>query len=68
MTSTGRWKYVAIANLGIMYVLMLTTIAGDTTGLLHVRIDPTVLATFIGSTLGSTIPLYLQFSIGKKLR
>ena len=50
-----------------MYGLMFTTILGDTFGWWHVEIDPVVLATFVSATLGSTIPMYLQFRIGKKL-
>ena len=66
VASAGKWKYVAITNYAIMYVLMLGTIIGDTSGLWEFKIDQAVLATFIGATIGSTIPLYLQFSIGKK--
>ena len=68
VASAGKWKYVAITNYIAMYFLMLTTILGDTFDWWHVQVDPAVLATFMGATIGSTIPLYLQFSIGKKSR
>lgn len=67
VASAGKWKHVAIANYAIMYFLMLGTVIGDTLGLWEIKIDQAVLATFVGATIGSTIPLYLQFSIGKKL-
>ena len=67
MTSSGNWRYAVMTNYLVMYVLMFTTILGDTLGWWHVEIDPVLLATFVGATLGSTIPMYLQFRIGKKL-
>lgn len=65
ISSAGRWKYMALANYVVMYFLMGAVIIGDTSDLWHVQVDQAVLATFIGATIGSTIPLYLQFRIGK---
>ena len=47
---------------------MFVTILGDALLGWKLEVDPAVLATFIGATIGSTIPLYLQFSVGKKRR
>lgn len=57
-----------IFNYAIMYLLMFVTILGDALLGWKLEVDPAVLATFIGATIGSTIPLYLQFSVGKKRR
>ena len=66
--STGKWKYAALANYAIMYGLLVATVLGDSSGWWHVAIDPAVLATFIGATIGSTIPLYLKFRMGNKAK
>lgn len=57
---------MALANYVVMYLLLGAVIIGGTFDLWHVQVDQVVLATFIGATIGSTIPLYLQFSMGKK--
>ena len=66
MTAAGNWKYMAFANYFAMYFLMIMVIVGDTFNLWNFQIDQAVLATFVGATIGSTIPLYLQFRIGQK--
>ena len=66
VSSAGKWRFMAFGNYLVMYFLMGVVITGDTFGLWHVQVDQAVLATFIGATIGSTIPLYLQFRIGNK--
>lgn len=64
--SVGKWKFMALANYAVMYVLLGAVIIGDTFGWWYVQVDQAVLATFIGATIGSTIPLYLQFRVNNK--
>ena len=66
VSSAGKWKFMALANYAVMYFLMGAVVVGDTSGWWHVQVDHAVLATFIGATIGSTIPLYLQFRMGNK--
>lgn len=65
VVSTGKWKYLVMANYALMYILI-AGVLGNALDWWRFDIEPAVVATFTGATIGATIPLYLHFSINPK--
>ncbi len=65
VASAGKWKYLVMVNYAFMYILIVGVL-GNALDWWKFDIEPAVVATFVGATIGATIPLYLQFSIGPK--